>query len=149
MVEGDKQKEEVIHKKFDKYRMNGEWFSLSAELIDFIDKLEATPIDVFNSVSPGGCLPMRQCNYCSKSYHPKTKRSKFCRPTCRVHFSIANNSPIVAALRDELSVLKQSQSLVHDCCAELAAHEQNMAALRETLISRYPGLLDDLSEFFD
>jgi len=89
----------------------------------------------------------RQCDYCGKVYEAKTSRSRFCRPACRVHFSIAKNSPLYKELLSNQQP-QVKRVIEDDCCEELAAHEQNMAALRETLISRYPGLLDDLSEFF-
>ena len=92
-------------------------------------------------------MQKRNCDYCGRPYEFRMAHSRFCSSTCRAAYSNAIKAPFVAALQKELSALKQT--IVENCCEELAAHEQNMAALRETLISRYPGLLDDLSEFFD
>ena len=45
IITGNKRVEKAIHKKFDKYRFNGEWFRYSREIRDFIRDVNPTMIN--------------------------------------------------------------------------------------------------------
>jgi len=79
----------------------------------------------------------RQCNYCDKIYEAKTMRSKFCRPTCRVHFNIVKNSPFVVGLIDELEQLKKKLSVANGGSPSPLRVYENEAVVKEPIIEPF------------
>lgn len=59
VLEGDREKEKEFHKKFKQYRINGEWFLLSDEIINFISNNKHNDINPIKKKNYTGLRKLR------------------------------------------------------------------------------------------